>query len=183
MGSIKITGGISKGRIVRKVPIKVRPTPAKLRQSFFEILGDIEDIEFIDLFAGSGTMGIEALSRCAKPVIFVELVRRNCKIIEENIHSVGLDNANCTVICSEALNWLNKFSTDDGSIIFASPPYIEDFLPKVLEIFEIFASNNARNTISVLQYPKRNLPEKFKILKPSRIHKIGDDALLFWYNG
>ena len=182
MSLIKITGGILRGRTIRKVPLRVRPTPAKLRQSFFEILGDIENLTFIDLFAGSGAMGIESLSRGANPVIFVELERRNCKIIESNITSLGLEKKNWEVVCSEALKWLDNFSTESGAIVFASPPYIEKFLPKVLKNFEIFASKSVDNVILALQYPKRNLPEIFEISRPSRIHKMGDDAILFWYN-
>ena len=179
MSGITITGGIAKGRQVRKIPPKVRPTPARLRRALFEILGDISELDFIDLFAGSGAVGIEALSRGAD-VFFVDIARSSCRMIEQNIKGVGLDDMNFEIDCEDAIHWLDWFVPKSGTIVFGSPPYIEDFLPKTLHAFEDFAQRAGDETMTILQFPKRNLPEEFRC-EPQRIHKVGDNSLIFWY--
>ena len=180
MGGIRITGGRAGGRLIQRVPAKVRPTPAKLRRAFFEILGDIEDLAFVDLFAGAGTVGIEALSRGANPVIFVEKSAKNCKIIEGNLISAGMANYPWDIVCGDALVWLDVGTVEYGTIIFASPPYIDEYLPRVLHAVEDFVSIKGEGIIVVLQFPARRVPKEISP-KPDRIHRVGDDVLIFWY--
>ncbi len=180
MSRITITGGTACNRKISIVPQKVRPTPARLRRALFDILGNIDDNKFIDLFAGSGAVGIEALSRGAKPVFFIEIEKRQCRAIAKNIASVELADVEHKIICTEALRWLSKFEPDDDTIVFASPPYIEKFLPKVLNAMCEFGSRFPSNDITaILQFPKRSLPAKYEY-SPSRVHTVGDDALIFW---
>jgi len=180
MNGITIFGGVAQNRRIHKVPKRVRPTPVRLRRAFFEILGDIEELYFIDLFAGSGVMGIEALSRGVESTTFIDISHTSCKAIEQNIRSVNLVDTNYNIICEDAIRWLDWFSPNDGTIVFASPPYIENYLPKILHAFEDFAELMVENVMVILQFPKRSLPEEFRI-KPQRIHKVGDDTLIFWY--
>lgn len=185
MSRISITGGIASGRRIIKVPGKTRPTPAKMRRALFDILGDITEVPFIDLFTGSGIVGIEAISRGASPVIFVEIERRHIEAIHKNIEAVALQTHIHKVIKAEALGWLKR-TGDAGklseSIIFASPPYIENYLPKVLESFQHFWKIQCDNKlILILQFPSRNLPGQF-MHPPMRIHRIGDDVLIMWYH-
>ncbi len=180
MSRITITGGTACGRKISVVPQKVRPTPARLRRALFDILGDIENLHFIDLFAGSGAVGIEALSRSAKPVKFIEIEKMQCRAIAKNIASVGLADVEHKIICTDALRWLSKFEPDSDTIVFASPPYIEKFLPKILNAMCEFGSRfTSDNIVAVLQFPKRSLPAKYDE-PPSRVHIVGDDALIFW---
>jgi len=180
MSRMQIFGGTAKGRFITEVPRKVRPTPAKLRRSLFDILGDIEGIPFVDLFSGSGIVGIEALSRGAYPVTFVEIDKPVCRIIEKNVTSVKLDKYQYSVNCIDALIWLSWHQPCEEEIIFGSPPFIEAMLPKVLTSFEDFAANYPSGKIVILQYPNRQLPDNFEI-SPKRIQKAGDNALIFWY--
>jgi len=180
MSKITITGGVACGRRIASVPHRVRPTPARLRRALFDILGDIEDKSFFDLFAGSGAVGIEAMSRAAEPVVFVEIDGRNRRIIEKNIANVGLQEIEHKIVCTDALRFLKKIDPEGEAIVFASPPYMEKFLKKVLMSMIEFAKLKAGSGIvSVLQFPKRSLPQKFEF-PPSRIHTIGDDTLVWW---
>lgn len=87
---MRIVGGEAKGRPLRTMSgLKVRPTPEKVRESLFQRLGDLGDVRLLDGFAGSGAVGIEALSRGAARVVFVESDRRACKFIEENLERTG----------------------------------------------------------------------------------------------
>ncbi len=179
MAGITITGGSAKGRTFHKIPARVRPTPAKLRQALFEILGDIDGLDFIDLFAGAGAVGIEALSRGAASVTFVDITPASLRAIDANITAVGLASSSWKTVCDDAIKYLSWFTPVHGSIVFASPPYIDEFLPKILSAFEEFSSVDNDMVLPVLQFPKRALNRKFEV-EPSKISKMGDDLLIFW---
>ena len=110
------------GRTAIKVPALVtRPTTDFLRQAIFSILGEVvEEASVLDLFAGSGAIGLEALSRGAASCCFVEQQRQACSVIEQNLSKTKLGGGR--VVCSEALKFLKRDqSTYD--LIFADPPY------------------------------------------------------------
>jgi len=180
MSGINITGGIASGRKITEVFGKTRPTPARLRRALFDIIGDIEGVCFVDLFAGSGAVGIEALSRGADKAIFVELEHRSCRAIEKNIGAVSLGDADYQIVCRDALIWMKHSTFQNKTIIFASPPYIKEFLPEVIEAFDgLFRKYTGLDILLILQFPKREW-RKCPISEPSRIHAVGDDLLLFW---
>ena len=110
------------GRMAIKVPPTVtRPTTDFLRQAIFSILGEsVIDTEVLDLYAGSGAIGLEALSRGASRCTFVEQQRQACKVIEQNLAKTRLDGGR--VVNSEALAFLKRDSSQ-YDLIFADPPY------------------------------------------------------------
>ncbi len=112
----------SAGRIAIKVPPAVtRPTTDFVRQAVFSILGErVEDARVLDLYAGSGALGLEALSRGAKSCTFVEEHRQAVKVIAENLTKACLDGGHA--VKSEVAAFLKR---DAGSydLIFADPPY------------------------------------------------------------
>jgi 16S rRNA (guanine966-N2)-methyltransferase len=121
---MRVTGGTSKGRLLKTVPgMLTRPTTDKIRQSIFNILmNDIADAAVLDIFAGSGSLGIEALSRGAASALFIEKGRQQVKVIKGNLAALGL----------KADVWENDYKTAlrnlqaNGrkfDLIFADPPY------------------------------------------------------------
>ena len=102
-----------------------RPTVEKLRQAVFNICQhDIQDAQFLDIFAGSGAMGIEALSRGAAHATFIENSRAALQAIRENLSRLDLVSQ-ATVLPGDALTMLKKLSTSNPSfdLIYADPPY------------------------------------------------------------
>jgi 16S rRNA (guanine(966)-N(2))-methyltransferase RsmD len=88
---MRITGGLYRGRKIVCPPGEIRPAMDRMRESLFSILYDIEDLSFLDLFSGSGLVGIEAASRKSTPVHLVELDRNKKSTIEKNISFVESD--------------------------------------------------------------------------------------------
>ena len=84
-GEVRVTGGLYKGRNIFCPPGAIRPSMDRMRQSLFSILGDLSGLSFLDLFSGSGIIGIEAASRGAAPVLLVEKDPRKRATIERNI--------------------------------------------------------------------------------------------------
>ena len=126
---MKIIAGKFK-RIKLKSSKSIRPTEAKVKKSLFDILGDLEGVKFLDLFAGSGAVGIEALSRGAEDVVFVEKDKGCCEAIEDNLSKVKQGVEVLNIDTQKALDMLsgtrNKFD-----IIFLDPPYYKDFAPRL----------------------------------------------------
>jgi 16S rRNA (guanine(966)-N(2))-methyltransferase RsmD len=140
---MRISGGIAKGRRVglRKSFVKkgeedeLRPTSAKVRQAIFNIIGDrIIDASFLDLYAGTGAVGIEALSRGAGKTVFVDDNSLRVNVIKEVLEKFGLKNR-AKVIKDKASNYIKK-SEFVFDIIFVDPPYASDEINTILPLID-----------------------------------------------
>ena len=134
---MRITGGEFGGRNL-KVPKSdaIRPTQDRVREALFNIIQcEIAGADFLDLFAGSGAVGLEALSRGAKSVTFVEANRRHIAVLKENLESLGSRRVGAgaarpmvtlndtTVVAADAYRWIERYVGPGFSIGFADPPY------------------------------------------------------------
>ena len=122
---MRITGGEFGGRNL-KVPKTdaIRPTQDRVREALFNIIQfEVAGSEFLDLFAGSGAVGLEALSRGAARVTFVERERRHIAVLKENLDSCRVQSTAVDVVGGEAYRWLASYSGPGFTIGFADPPY------------------------------------------------------------
>ncbi len=124
-----------------KVPAgqKVRPTQDRVREALFSMLVNvIGGSDFIDLFAGSGVVGLEALSRGARSVVCVEKDPRNIAVIREN--AAVLAAGACETACCDVLRWLKSAGAGrQADVVFADPPYVEGRWPDFAEVMELLA--------------------------------------------
>ena len=120
---MRLTGGEWGGRILKAPKTDaVRPTQDRVRAALFNILQtEIVGADFLDLFAGSGAVGLEALSRGARSVTFVEKDRRHLAVLKENLAALRPASA-CTVL-ADVYRWIANYSGEGFSIVFADPPY------------------------------------------------------------
>src|SRR5438105_5656523 len=123
---MRIIAGSRKGaRIFAPKGMETRPTGDRVREAAFNLLGPgaTEEATVLDLFAGSGAMGLEALSRGAAQATFVESDREACRTINRNLDKLGLDNA--TVLCQDALTALRSDVRAGAryDLVFVDPPY------------------------------------------------------------
>ena len=122
---MRITGGEFCGRNL-KVPKSdaIRPTQDRVREALFNIIQcEIGGADFLDLFAGSGAVGLEALSRGAKSATFVEANRRHLAVLKENLDSCRVPSTAVAVVGADAYRWIAAYSGPGFSIGFADPPY------------------------------------------------------------
>ncbi|MEP6715029.1 MAG: 16S rRNA (guanine(966)-N(2))-methyltransferase RsmD [Terriglobia bacterium] len=153
---------------------ETRPTSDRLRETLFNILAsEVEDCVFVDAYAGSGAVGIEALSRGARLAIFIEKDRRAVDVIERNIASLKLE-ARARVIRGPVL--LNLENTNAG-IVFLDPPYPKEReYQAALDVLETHPPG-----LVVVQHPARfALAENYGSLKRTRTLKQGENALSFF---
>lgn len=122
----RVTAGASRGRVLKTPPGRAtRPTTSLVREALFNIIGDsIRGARVLDLFAGAGTLGIEALSRGAASATFVERDRACANIVAENLAAIGFAQQG-DVASADAMDWLRAHSGDLSTynLLLLDPPY------------------------------------------------------------
>jgi 16S rRNA (guanine966-N2)-methyltransferase len=171
---MRVIAGQFRSRRLESIPgIATRPTPDRLRETLFDILAPrIEGAVFLDAYAGTGAVGIEALSRGARHAIFLERSRAALEVIHRNLGALGLD-AHATVLAAPVLAALPRHRAD---IVFADPPYESDAYTALLD-----ALAEAPPPLAVIQHAvRRDLPAEHRGLERTRLLKQGDNALSFY---
>ncbi len=189
---MRITTGIYKGRNLI-MPIGIRPTQNITRKAIFDIIGDITGLTFLELYAGSGAVGLEAASRGAKGVVFVEKSGACVKAVNDNIKLLqgekasGLWFKDYLVIQADANEAIKQLSSQKKTfdIIFFDPPYSKgddgDSLAKktlqTLCTYDILPPSG----LIIAQYPKKeSLPEHLGALTLLKLSAYGDTKLSFY---
>jgi len=176
-----ISGGEARGRKIKAPSAKdIRPTSLLIKEAFFEIFREkIAGCYFLDLFAGFGTMGIEAISRGAETVFFVDKSKYAISIIYENLKSSKLTQKT-KVLFSDSQAALAKRIKEKFDLIYIDPPYDYKEYEKVLELI---SEKNilSENGIAVVEhYHKTSISGSFKNFEQYRKEKYGQTALTFF---
>lgn len=125
--TLRIIAGRWRGRRFRFPPLELRPTPDRVRETLFNWLQPrIEGAHCLDLFAGSGALGLEALSRGAASVLFVERQHAAATALERLLHE--WQAAGATVRCASALRFLERGPADRFDVAFLDPPFASELL-------------------------------------------------------
>jgi len=176
---MKITGGQDRGRIISAPDdLSVRPTASKMRQAFFNILGHkVEDARFLDMFAGSGLMGMEALSRGAKSLTIVEEAIKQIRTIESNLRKLKyravFEVGNFRVI-------LPKMQPKSFDIIYADPPYKSPFGRTTVELVDQYDILADDGILIVEHLRGYEFPEDLKRLEQYDQRYYGSAGLTFF---
>jgi 16S rRNA (guanine966-N2)-methyltransferase len=131
---VRIIAGTHRGaRIAAPKGLATRPTGDRVREAAFNLIGPVDDARVLDLFAGSGAMGLEALSRGAASVTFVESDRAACRTIADNLAKLRLTGARVT--CGDAV-WALRQETRTYDLVLVDPPYEawDELEPKLAEL-------------------------------------------------
>jgi 16S rRNA (guanine966-N2)-methyltransferase len=162
---------------------RLRPTSDRLRETLFNVLGpSIEGSDFIDLYAGTGAVGIEAISRGANLAVFVESHPATVRLIKQNLESLGIGST-AEVIEADAIRGLEQLAAHHlvADFIFLDPPYEEEEeYERVLEFLD--ASHLiAPSGIVIAEHSRRiELPERLDRLECTRHLEQGDAVLTFY---
>jgi 16S rRNA (guanine966-N2)-methyltransferase len=190
---LRIIAGKYRGRNLKSPPsLEVRPTSDRLRETLFNVIAPrIAGARFLDLCAGSGAVGIEALSRGARHVTFVDRSLKMCALIQSNLDVCRIEEDEREVIQAEADDYLRRQiarkpdqeqnPNASWDIVFFDPPYAADYLA-VLDKFGANAPSllTADGLLIVEHHHKHELPEIVGTLKRFRILKQGESALSFY---
>jgi 16S rRNA (guanine(966)-N(2))-methyltransferase RsmD len=172
---MRVIAGEFRSRRLKSIPgLETRPTPDRLREALFNVLNPlIEGSVFLDAYAGTGAVGIEALSRGARRAVFVEKNRAAVAVIRENLASLEADTR-ADVYTSKALPVLERVA---AGIVFLDPPYeLETEYERALTTL-----GERGNALVIAQHDaRRELQEKYGALGRYRTLKQGDNLLSFY---
>lgn len=182
---MRVIEGKYRRRPLQSLPSpRVRPTARRLREALFDFLGvRIADARFLDLCAGSGAVGIEALSRGAAHVTFVERSMKMCSFIELNLQRCEVPPAQAEVVQGDAIEYLRQTLEPDclaWNIIFFDPPYAADYAA-VLSFFGGGEVLQRKRGVLVVEHHCDNLlPAAVGSLRRWRIIRQGESCLSFY---
>jgi 16S rRNA (guanine966-N2)-methyltransferase len=179
---MRIIAGSAKSIQLRTLPgDRVRPTTDAMRETLFSsIAADVPGCRFLDLFAGTGAVGIEALSRGAEFALFVERDPRCCDVITENLAATHLADR-AEIIRADVLAALSRLpeTHDAFDIVFADPPYTYPHLADVLRSLREDRPAIADDALIIIQHHRDQ--DLTTVTEPRKTKQFGDSVLsMFW---
>jgi 16S rRNA (guanine966-N2)-methyltransferase len=153
---VRIIAGSRKGhRIFAPKGVDTRPTGDRVREAAFNLIGPVDGASVLDLYAGSGAMGLEALSRGAERAVFVESDRDACRTIERNLEKLRLSGAR--IVCDDVLRFLAS-ERSSYDLVLVDPPY--DLVESLqMRLFRYLPAVLAEAGLLVFETSARNAPE------------------------
>jgi len=168
--------------------MEIRPTSDRLRETLFNVLAPrIDGVRFLDLCAGTGAIGIEALSRGAAFVTLVDKSRKMCGLVEANLDLCGVPEDVTEVVLADAAEYLRRRARNQSAefegwdIAFYDPPYAQDYAPVLALLGEDESLLLRDDAVVVVEHHhKKPLPETAGGLRRWRVLKQGDSSLSFY---
>ena len=185
---MRIIAGTYRSRLLKSPKgMALRPTSDKLRETLFNVLGElVVDARFTDLYAGTGAVGIEAISRGAREAVFVEKHPPTAALIKKNLESLEIRKG-VLVLALDALKALERLAEEPATtnaridLLFIDPPYAETEQYKIVLTFLGSANLLAENAVVIAEHQRSlDLPETFGKLERVRVLRQGDAALSFF---
>jgi len=172
---LRITAGTHRGRVLHVPDLPgLRPTPSKVREALYNILGGVADFSMLDLFAGSGIMAIEALSRGAASAVSIEQHGKACRLMQESRGQLGLEN--WEIVRGTLPAALSRIEGSSFDLVFADPPYdrgIAEKIPAWLDQHDISCRH------LVIEEAAKASPCWPKGWTPTQSRRYGDTTLHF----
>ena len=180
---MRIVGGKFKRRVIQAPRgLLSRPPLAIIRESVFNVLGGaVEGSSVLDLFAGSGSLGMECLSRGASGVHFVDNSRRSVNMIKRNAESLDVAGS-CMIAKDDAARFVAAWDGDAFDIVFVDPPFLSGKAGEVLSAMRT-SSAVSHETVVIVRVHRRetlDVPPNFRVFKERR---FGENLVLFMNRG
>lgn len=181
---MRIISGLYGGRTLKSpADRRTRPTSDRLRETLFNVLAPAihDDTRFLDLCAGTGAIGIEALSRGAAFTTFVDRSRRACALIEENLDLLDIPETQTEIVCLPAETFTSREHPRGWDIVFYDPPYDADCS---LVLYEFGVSRTDllldEGMLIIEHHSKNPIPDSVASLRRWRLLKQGETCLSFY---
>ena len=173
-----IAGEYRSRRLLSLAGMETRPTPDRLRETLFNILAPvIEGAVFVDAYAGTGSVGIEAISRGAKLAVFIERDRAAVEVIKANLASLGITSRGRVIRGAASLH----LASVAGDVVFLDPPYGKEAEYGIaLDVISARRAELAPALVVVQHSVRYAVPEEYESLVRTRTVRQGDNALSFF---
>ena len=165
------------------MPDRIRPTSDKVREALFEILKNrISKASFLDLYCGSGAVGIEALSRGAQKTVFIDNNKACISVLRRNLDEIGISDSLYDIYNKDCIKILCRggFETRPYNIVFLDPPYHTGLAKNTLIELSDCDILTPNAVVIAEVFKKEGLPEELGAFKKTRSYKYGDTLLEFF---
>lgn len=184
MGMLRVVGGSAKGLRLKHVPgDTTRPITDLVKESLFNILGgEILDVRMLDLFGGTGAVGIEALSRGAREVTFLDTSRLAVKTIRENLKTTRFTEK-ASVFQADAFTWLSSQTDPQFDLVYVAPPQYKGMWEKAVDLIDqnpLILSDDGQVIVQI--NPLEWVEKTYANLQVFDSRKYGDTLLVFLEN-
>lgn len=182
---MRIIAGSARGReISAPKGLETRPVTDIIRESLFNIWQfDVEGADFLDLFSGSGCMGLEALSRGANRAVMVDAGSDQVRVIRANLKKTGLDKCHAEVVRDDAFRVIGHLGRTHQTfdIVYLDPPFTVDeiFIP-VMEALADGALLAEGGTVAIRTRDRKEMPDDFGVLHKVRLKRYGSSTVHFY---
>jgi 16S rRNA (guanine966-N2)-methyltransferase len=182
---MRVIAGSARGRkLAAPKSLRVRPTADRVKESLFSVLlsrlGEFEGMRVLDIFAGTGNLGIEALSRGAGYAVFIDSHQESVETIHKNLETTQFTE--CAKVVHQdaagALKWLSRGEAP-FHLVFLDPPYHEGHTSRILELLADSPLVDAGTTVIAEFSSKEDIPRSFGRLRETERRIYGDSALSF----
>ena len=177
---MRVISGLYKGRkLVDFKASHIRPTTDRVKESIFNVLQfHLESAVVLDLFAGTGNLGIEALSRGAKFVTAVEKHKKSCEIIYQNLKLLKVDPASYRLVRKDVISYLKNENLSLYDIILIDPPFTESLSAEVMGILSQKKDINCR--VMIESSSQEELQVQYGALHIEKVLNFGDKFVSFF---
>ena len=186
---MRIISGLAKGRKLHSPPLnnrEIRPSTDRAREALFSMLGDrVRGSRVLDLFAGTGAIGCEALSRGADHVTFVDISRKSLSLISRNVALIPGASPRCTIIKHDLRRSLPRALRLESAdrlfdLVFADPPYLKGYSEKILHFLDNSAVLSRKVLVIIEEQKQLDLDLKLKQLVLTTTRNYGDTCFSFF---
>jgi 16S rRNA (guanine966-N2)-methyltransferase len=180
---MRVISGAAKGIRLAAVPGEgTRPISDRVKEALFNVLGAwIVDARVLDLFAGTGSVGIEALSRGAREVLFVDKAPRAVRTVRDNLKRTRLDGLHARVLKADAFHVLATAPEEPFDLIYVAPPQYRGLWARAVQMIDERSEWLAEDGLVVVQlFPKEYEPLELRSLVPTDERRYGSTLLVFY---
>lgn len=179
---MRIISGRFKGRVLSSFQADhIRPTTDRVKETLFnKWMTEVDGARVLDLFSGTGNLGLEAISRGCSHVDFVELNNKSITILKKNVDLLKLDPAEYKIHKSDVLQFLKRFQGEAYDLILADPPFTEKMAHDVMQALDSSACFGENTLIAIESHKKERMDEAYTHLYRYDFRDYGDKVLSFF---
>ncbi|MBY0553733.1 16S rRNA (guanine(966)-N(2))-methyltransferase RsmD [bacterium] len=179
---MRIISGKYKGRVLTSFQAdNIRPTMDRVKETLFnKWMGYVEEASVLDLFSGTGNLGIEALSRGCKHVDFVEMNVKSIQIIKKNVDMLKLSNNEYKIHKADVLQYLKRYQGPTYNLILIDPPFTEKMAHDVMQALDASQCYDENTLIAIESIKKERMDEAYTNLYRYDFNDYGDKVLSFF---
>lgn len=179
---MRIISGRFKGRVLSSFQAEhIRPTTDRVKETLFnKWMTDVEGAKVLDLFSGTGNLGLESLSRGAVHVDFVEAHSKSIQILKKNIDLLKLKPTEYNIYKQDVLLYLKKYEGEAYHLILADPPFTEKMAHDVMQSIDLSQTYNENTLIAIESHKKERMDAEYTNLYRYDFKDYGDKVLSFF---